>query len=62
MNLIEFKRKLKSNMSLPKCDYKFLNKIVVHTNEIDYPITPRLSNEQYKMFMVVLKDYLKKKV
>lgn len=62
MNLPEFKSKLKSNMTLPKCDYKFLNKIVVHTNDVDYPITPKLSNEQYKMFMRVLKQYLKQRV
>lgn len=62
MKLTEFKSKLKENMTLPKCDYKFLNKIVVHTNNVDYPITPKLSNDQYKMFMRVLKEYLKKKV
>jgi hypothetical protein len=62
MNLVQFKSKLKNNMALPKCDYKFLNMIVVTTHDIDYPITPRLSNEQYKMFMTVLKDYLKRKV
>lgn len=62
MKLTEFKSKLKENMTLPKVDYKFLNKIVVHTNDVDYPITPRLSNDQYKMFMRVLKEYLKKKV
>jgi len=62
MNLVQFKSKLKSNMSLPRCNYKFLNKIVVHYNNVDYAITPRLNNVQYKMFMTVLKNYLKKKV
>jgi hypothetical protein len=62
MNLVQFKSKLKGNMTLSRCNYKFLNKIVVHYDNIDYAITPRLSNEQYKMFMVVLNDYLKKKV
>jgi hypothetical protein len=62
MNLVKFKNKLKSNMSLPKCNYKFLNKIVVHYDNKDYVITPKLTDEQYKMYMLVLQTYLKKVV
>lgn len=57
MNLIQFKNKLKSlTYTIPKCNYKFLNRIVV-SGEFDYPITERLSSEQYSVYYKLMVRY-----
>lgn len=48
-----------TNYTLPKCNYDFLQKIVIYSDNKDIAITPRLSYDQYKLakkLMIKYKD------
>lgn len=58
MNLLQLQKILKDvPYTLPKCNYDFLQKVVITIDNIDVAVTSRLCYDQYKLAKKLMLKY-----